>query len=389
MNQIDMTAKAYITDIAGFLPNAPVDNDHIEDVLGMVGGRPSRSRKIVLRNNGIQTRHYAIDPATGRHTHTNAQLAAEAVRALAHKSGFDLATLECLCAGTASPDLGQPAHGFMVHGELGTPPCEVFTAAAVCTSSATALRYAMLNVEAGLHRNAISLGSEFPSRYMRGRNFEPEMESRVTELERNPELGFEKDFLRWMLSDGAGAALVQPQPNRNRPSLRIDWIDLVSFAGDMPVCMYGGGNKRPDGSMQYWHEIEDQFDIVRQSFNTLKQDARLLNEHVLPVWVDRALIPTAKRRNLRPEDVTWFLPHYSSEYFHKRLHDRMVEQGFGIPLERWFSNLTRVGNIGAASIYLILEELLYSGRLKAGDRLLCSIPESARFNFCYMQLTVV
>jgi len=33
--------------------------------------------------------------------------------------------------------------------------------------------------------------------------------------------------------------------------------------------------------------------------------------------------------------------------------------------------------------------MLYSGRLKAGDRLLCSIPESARFNFCYMQLTVV
>ena len=128
---------------------------------------------------------------------------------------------------------------------------------------------------------------------------------------------------------------------------------------------------------------------MRQGFYTLKQDARLLNEKVLPAWVDRALIPIAKRRNLKPGDVTWFLPHYSSEYFHKRLHDRMVEQGFGIPLERWFSNLTRVGNIGAASIYLILEDLLYSGRLKAGDRLLCSIPESARFNFCYMQLTLV
>lgn len=385
-----MTAKAYITDITGFLPNAPVDNDHIEAVLGMVGGRPSRSRKIVLRNNGIQTRHYAIDPATGRHTHTNAQLAAEAVRALARKSGFDLATLSCLCAGTASPDSTQPAHGFMVHGELATPPCEVFTAAGVCTSSMTALRYAMLNIEAGHYHNAISVGSEFPSRHMRGRNFGPEIDDPENELERQPELGFEKDFLRWMLSDGAGAALVQSQPNRNRLSLRIDWIDLVSFAGDMPVCMYGGGvNKRPDGSLQYWDEVEDPLDVMRQSFYALKQDARLLNEQVLPAWVDRALIPIAKRRHLKPEDVTWFLPHYSSEYFLKRLHDRMVEQGFGIPQDRWFNNLTRVGNVGAASIYLILEEMFYSGRLKPGDRLLCSIPESARFNFCYMQLTVV
>jgi 3-oxoacyl-[acyl-carrier-protein] synthase-3 len=385
-----MTAKAYITDIASFLPNAPVSNEEIENILGRVNGKPSRSRKIVLRNNGIQTRHYAIDPATGRHTHTNAQMGAEAVRALAQKSGFDLTTLECLCAGTASPDSIQPAHGFMVHGELGTPPCEVFTAAAVCTSSATALRYAMLNVEAGLHRNAISLGSELPSRHMRGRNFGPEVEGRVTELERHPELSFEKDFLRWMLSDGAGAALVQPQPNRDRLSLRIDWIDLMSFAGDMPVCMYGGGvNKRPDGSMQYWNEVEDPLDIVRQGFYALKQDARLLNEHVLPAWIDRALIPIARRHDLRPEDVTWFLPHYSSEYFRGRLHERMVQQGFGIPADRWFSNLTRVGNIGAASIYLIMEELLYSGRLKAGDRLLCAIPESARFCFCYMHLTVV
>lgn len=385
-----MTAKAYITDIASFLPNAPVGNEDIENVLGMVNGKPSRSRKIVLRNNGIQSRHYAIDPSTGRYTHNNAQLGAQAVRNLASKSAFDLNSLECLCTGTSSPDLGQPAHGFMVHGELAIPPCEVFTAAAVCTASATALRYAMLNVQAGLYKNAISLGSEFPSRYMRGRNFESEREGLAAELEQRPELGFEKDFLRWMLSDGAGAALVQAQPNRDRLSLRIDWIDLISLAGDMPVCMYGGGgNKRPDGSIHYWHELEDPLDIVRESFYALKQDARLLNEMILPALVDRALIPTVRRRGLRPEDVTWYLPHYSSEYFRDRLHDRMQQQGFGIPLERWFSNLTRVGNIGAASIYLVMEELLYSGRLKPGDRLLCAVPESARFNFCYMHLTVV
>lgn len=383
-----MTTKAYITDIAGFLPNAPVGNDQIEQVLGMVGGKPSRSRRITLRNNGILTRHYAIDPKTHAFTHTNAQMAAEAVRRLAARSRFDLRELECLCAGTSSPDMVQPAHGFMVHGELGTPPCEVFTAAAVCTASMSALRYAMLNVQAGQARNAISIGSEFPSRYMCARNFTPEIESRIEELERHPELGFEKDFLRWMLSDGAGAVLLRPEPNAGRLSLRIDWIDLVSLAGDMPVCMYCGGNKRPDGSMMYWHEVEDPLDIVRQGFNALKQDARLLNEHILPAWVDRALLPIARKRGLKPDDVTWFLPHYSSEYFHKRLHDRMAQQGFGIPFDRWFSNLTRVGNIGAASIYLILEDLFYSGRLKAGDRLLCSIPESARFNFCYMHLTV-
>jgi 3-oxoacyl-[acyl-carrier-protein] synthase-3 len=277
----------------------------------------------------------------------------------------------------------------MVHGELATPPCEVHTSAAVCTSSMSALRYAMLNVRAGEYQNAISLGSEFPSRYMRGRNFEPELENRVADLEKRPELAFEKDFLRWMLSDGAGAALVRSQPNPDRLSLRIDWIDIVSLAGDMPVCMHSGGNKRPDGSMQYWHELEDPLDIVRQGFYALKQDARLLSENVVTAWVDRAFMSIARRHQLKPDDITWFLPHYSSEYFRTRLHDRMVEKGFPIPYERWFSNLPRVGNIGSASIYLIMEELLYSGRLKSGDKLLCAIPESGRFIFSYMHLTVV
>ena len=77
----------YITDLAGFLPNAPVGNDEIEQVLGMVGGKPSRSLRLTLRNNGIQTRYYAIDPRTGRYTHNNAQMAAESVRNVLQRGG--------------------------------------------------------------------------------------------------------------------------------------------------------------------------------------------------------------------------------------------------------------------------------------------------------------
>ena len=47
------------------------------------------------------------------------------------------------------------------------------------------------------------------------------------------------------------------------------------------------------------------------------------------------------------------------------------------------------GNVGAASIYLIMEDLFKSGELKPGRRLLCLIPESGRFSHCFMHLTVV
>jgi hypothetical protein len=58
--------NVYITHLSAFLPNAPVSNDDMEAVLGQVGDRPSRARRTVLRSNGIQTRHYAVDPGHGK-----------------------------------------------------------------------------------------------------------------------------------------------------------------------------------------------------------------------------------------------------------------------------------------------------------------------------------
>jgi 3-oxoacyl-[acyl-carrier-protein] synthase-3 len=384
-----MTAKAYITDIAGFLPNAPVGNDEIEQVLGLVGGKPSRSRRITLRNNGIESRHYAIDPKTGRFTHSNAQLAAEAVRALWRKSGLQPEAMEVLCCGTSGPDQIKPGHAHMVHGELKSPPCEIASLAGVCTSGAAALKYAWMTVATGQARHAVATGSELASSFMRARNFEPEIESRLSELEKRPELAFEKDFLRWMLSDGAGAILLAAMPNGGRHSLRVDWIESLSYAGEMPVCMYSGAIKRPDGSLQGWRVPDDPQEILRESYFAVKQDARLLNEHVLPVTVERALPAVAAKHGLTPGDIHWFLPHYSSEYFRPRVYESLKRCGFEIPQDRWFSNLTRKGNIGSAAIYLILEELFYSGRLQPGERLLCYVPESARFAVTWMHLTVV
>ena len=39
----------YINRVAAFLPNEPVTNDQMEQVLGMIGNTPSRVRKMILR----------------------------------------------------------------------------------------------------------------------------------------------------------------------------------------------------------------------------------------------------------------------------------------------------------------------------------------------------
>jgi len=74
--------KAFITGIATFLPGKPVTNEELEAYLGKLDRIEARTKQIVLANNGIRTRHYALDPVTGTATFTNARMAAESVRVL-------------------------------------------------------------------------------------------------------------------------------------------------------------------------------------------------------------------------------------------------------------------------------------------------------------------
>ena len=101
------------------------------------------------------------------------------------------------------------------------------------------------------------------------------------------------------------------------------------------------------------------------------------------------LIRIIQKYRITAEEIAWFLPHYSSDFFRSALAARMAAIGFAIPPERWFTNLSNKGNTGSASIYIILEELFHSGKLQKGEKLLCFIPESGRFSMCYMLLTVV
>lgn len=378
---------AYITRTAAFLPNAPVDNEQIESVLGMIGGKPSRARRIILRSNGIRQRHYAIDPSSGLTTHTNAQLTAEAVRGLAD-SGFNLADIDCLAAGTTRPDQLMPGHGVMVHGELRNPPCDVVSTAGVCASGVTALKYAWMSVLCGLSKNAVATGSELASAGLHARNFEAESAHRVAELETNPEVAFEKDFLRWMLSDGAGAFLIQNRPRTDGLSLRIDWIEILSQADSMEVCMYAGGEKQADGSLKGWQAFPAE-EWTQRSVFTVKQDVRLLNAEVVEATFAKPVRLAMQKYGLQAEDVDYLLPHMSSEYFRQPIAEAIANCGLPVPDDKWFTNLHTRGNTGSASIYIMVDELLRSGRLKHGDRLLCMVPESGRFTGALFHLTAV
>ncbi|TFE25591.1 3-oxoacyl-[acyl-carrier-protein] synthase III C-terminal domain-containing protein [Cohnella luojiensis] len=370
----------YITSIGKFLPGPPIGNDEIEDYLGRVGGKGSKSKRRILEQNQIRYRHYAIDKEQ-KSQYTNAEMASLAIRDALDRNVESLEDrIGFLAAATTQGDLLVPGFASMVHAESRLPAMEIATHHGVCASGMHALKNAYLHVLSGDHATAVSCASEFPSRAFKHTRFE----AQTAHMDRP--VPFDTDFLRFMLSDGAGAAVLQHKPSASGLSLRIEWIDNQSYANKYDVCMYAGTNKDNE-QLNSWLDYRSIHDAADDGAVNLKQDIRLVNE-MPKVGVNR-FFELVEEGRIHPSAIDWMVCHYSSHFFREEIFRLLQLGGLTIPEEKWFTNLYTKGNTGAASIYIMLEELLNSDRLSPGEQVLCMVPESGRFQTSYMLLTVV
>ncbi|HZG23615.1 MAG TPA: 3-oxoacyl-[acyl-carrier-protein] synthase III C-terminal domain-containing protein, partial [Chitinophagaceae bacterium] len=240
-------------------------------------------------------------------------------------------------------------------------------------------------VKTGDVQKAVATGSERFSRSLRSDVFEDEVK-KLAELEQNPYIGFEKDFLRWMLSDGAGAFLLSDEKNETGISLCVNWLEGISYANEKDTCMYMASEKLEDGTLKSYMDYSPE-EITSQSVLSIKQDVKLLSENIVALGGLKLRSIMAKK-GLRSADVDYFLPHMSSEFFRDKIAGELVAMGLDIPPEKWFVNLSNIGNIGAGSIYLMVDELFRSGRLKKDEKILLMVPESSRFSYVFALLTV-
>lgn len=384
-----MNRSVYLNASSTYFPNAPVTNENIENVLGMFGEKPSKSKRIVLESNQIQQRYYAIDPVSRKPTHTNAQITSLALKQLfADNPDLDISKVPLMVCGTSSPDVLVPAHGQMVQGELADLSCEVITTAGVCCSAAAALKIAYLSILAGDKTGALVTGSETSSKFMRAEFIESENESVVGEKKRP--LSFDHDFLRWMLSDGASALYLSDKPMAGKTNLKINWMEGYSYANEEEVCMLGGAYRDEEKNLIPWKDLRVSPDSQKKDLAmSIRQDIRQLQQRVFELTVERPLVDIKKKHGAQPGDYKWFLPHYSSHYFKPMLMETLNKIDFVIPEDRWFTSLYQRGNVGSASIMVFIDELKKQKKLFAGEKILCFIPESARFSSYFLELEVV
>jgi len=367
------TATAYLTGFGRYLPGDPVDNHGIAARLGGDDAVTERIRRRVLESNGIRQRHYALDEH-GEPTELNEELAVKALHAALDDRGIAASDLRMLACATTMGDVLVPGFASMVHGRLGGGPMQLLSASGVCASSLAALDAAVSKIRLGDHPRAAVVGSELPSRSLRQRRFD------------GFRAGMDAHFLRWMLSDGAGAVVVEFQPHPVKPSLRVDWVRHVSLAHEHEVCMRAGMSGAEPIVGGTWQDV-DIADAEASGMFVLRQDVGMLDE-----LADAGIRQFEELVDIGLVDVRHLdhvICHYSTNVFRDVAFEALRRRIPTLDTDRWFSNLETRGNTGAASIFIALEEAWRTGRFTPGETVLLAVPESGRFSFAFAHLTVV
>ncbi len=376
-----MKKEVFITKIASYLPNNSVGNDEMENYLGLINGEHSRVKRIVLKQNGIKKRYYALD-TNQNITHTNAEIAGNAINKLINNnSKTQLGVLACA---TSTPDQLLPSHASMVHGYLKGKPLEIYSLSGVCLTSLQALKVCYHSILCEETNRAICCASELTSPALLSKNYNKEYEL-CRDLNKEPYMAFEKDFMRFMLSDGAGAVLLEDGPYGDH-NFKIEWIDICSYANELPTCMFMASELREDGELKSWKEFTP-CELIERSVFVGKQNIRTLKKYIIKYWADY-IAECLEKHSLNPDDVTYIIPHVSSMFFYNKLNEELIQREINLDEKRWFTNLSLVGNIGSAAIFVGLEGLLKSRQLKKDDKILLLVPESGRFSFGAVLLTV-
>lgn len=366
--------RVYLNSVGAFLPGPAISNDQMDAYVGSINSQSGRVKRRILAENGITARHYGIN-AEGQTVFSSSDMAIEAIKNVLTPLNLEINDIPFLSSATVGADLAAPGFANLIHGQLRAAPMQTMSFQGICASGVAAMKAAAQVIELQEFKRSVAVATEFPSRLFKA--------SRFQKIENN--LDFDSHFLRWMLSDGSGAVCFEDHPKEVGISLKLDWIHLKSFSGDYPTCMQIGAPwGDPQTSYLDYPSLEE---AEKHGSFLLRQDIRLL-PNLFDVGISE-FMELVLANEIQPQDIDYFLCHYSSERFSDVIKVLLDKAGLTIPEEKWYSNLKTRGNTGAASIFIMMDEFLKTHELKAGQKILCFIPESGRFTVSFMLFEVV
>ena len=292
-----------------YLPENIVANDDLAKIM-------DTSDEWISSRTGIRMRHLVKEETT-------AQMSAEAAKLALEEAGMKAADLDMIIVGTLSGDYVTPSTACEVQSMLGADHAVAFDINAACSGFMFAMNTAYAYIQSGIYQNALVIGAETLSKLM-------DWNDRSTCV---------------LFGDGAGAAVV-----------KADETGLMKFtqgadgSKGMVLACKNRQNNNPlvQTTTQPDYVYMDGQEVYKFAVSTVPASIRkVLDEAGLDV-----------------SDIKYFLLHQANIRIIQSVAKRLK-----VDLDRFPTTLEHCGNISAASVPILLDEVNKKGMLQRGDKI--------------------
>ena len=299
------------------LPEKVITNFDLEKLV-------ETSDQWITERTGIKERRQAAP------NETTSSLSVHASRKALEMAGISPEQLDLIICSTISPDMPLPSTASFIQHELGAGACCAFDLAAACSGFLFGLTVADQFVKTGKAKYALVIGAELLSRYL-------DYQDRSTCV---------------IFGDGVAAGVLG-RVNSSSGILASEVYTNGAYADHLYIP--AGGTARPATC----ETVQGREHYIKMRGNELfKVAVRSLEE------VSRRVMEQA---GVQPDQIDLFIPHQANQRITEAVRERL-----GLPAEKVYSNISRVGNTSSASIPICLDECVRSGRIKKGDLVLMS-----------------
>lgn len=301
--------RARIAGTGSSLPKLRVTNDDLGKIM-------DTSDAWIRSRTGIGARHIAVEETT-------TSISVAAAKQALEQAGMQAQELELIIAATLSADHVVPPLSCEIQSALGAVHAAAYDLCAACSGFVFALNTAQAYIQSGMYKNILIVGAETLSKLM-------DWSDRSTCV---------------LFGDGAGAAVITADEDGF-------FTGVQGSDGSKGQVLSCGG--RPVKHPFADHEPEDMF--VRMN----GQEVYKFAVRTVPKCIGQVL----EQAQLQPQDISLFLLHQANQRIIEAVAKRLAQ-----PMEKFPVCLEECGNISAASVPILLDQVNRQGRLKRGDKI--------------------
>lgn len=280
----------------------------------------------IAERTGIRERRIAPEGVV------TSDMAAAAAKQALEAAELAPSDLDLIIVGTVTPDMPMPATAVFVQQKLGAGHCPAFDLSAACAGFIFGLSIGDQFIRTGAMKNVLVVGVELLSRVVN-------WEDRTTCV---------------LFGDGAGAVVLGPAGGAMTANGKPRGILSTKIHTDgalaQSLMIPGGGSVDP---------------MSEKLIAEKRHKVHMKGQDIFKVAVKNLYSATKAALDMTgmtADEVDWICPHQAN----LRIIDFAAAR-IGVAKEKVLVNIDRVGNTSSASIPILLDESLRSGKIRAGD----------------------